>query len=69
MIKEACETAKGILIEHRASMELIVQRLRIEETIDAAQLDAILVGPQPDARASLAMTDPNEVPAGSRRIF
>jgi cell division protease FtsH len=69
MIKEACETAKGILTEHRASMELIVQRLRIEETIDAAQLDAILVGPQPDARASLAMTDPNEVPAGSRRIF
>jgi cell division protease FtsH len=69
MIKEACETAKRILTEHRASMELIVQRLRIEETIDAAQLDAILVGPQPDARASLAVADPHELPAGSRRIF
>jgi cell division protease FtsH len=69
LIKEACETAKRILTEHRASMELIVQRLRIEETIDAAQLDAILVGPQPDARASLATADPNELPAGSPRIF
>jgi cell division protease FtsH len=67
MLKEACETAKRILTEHRANMELIVQRLRIEETIDAAQLDAILVGPQPGARASLATADPNEPPAGSRQ--
>jgi hypothetical protein len=65
MIQEAYETAKRILTEQRAQMEVVVPRLRIEETSDTAQLDAILVGPQPDARASLAMADPNELPAGS----
>ncbi|MDQ6945454.1 MAG: ATP-dependent zinc metalloprotease FtsH [Actinomycetota bacterium] len=54
MIKEAYETAKRILIEQRARLDVIVKRLRVEETIEVAQLDEILFAPQPatDARAS-----------------
>ncbi|MDP9248204.1 MAG: hypothetical protein M3O95_08980, partial [Candidatus Dormibacteraeota bacterium] len=50
LIKEAYETAKQILTEQRAKMEVVVQRLRIQETIDAAQLEEI-VAAQPGAAA------------------
>ncbi|MDQ6790014.1 MAG: ATP-dependent zinc metalloprotease FtsH [Candidatus Dormibacteraeota bacterium] len=50
LIKEAYETAKQILTEQRAKMEVVVQRLRIQETIDAGQLEEI-VAAQPGAAA------------------
>jgi ATP-dependent Zn protease len=50
MIKEAYETAKRILTEQRAKMEVVVQRLRIQETIDAGQLEEI-VAARPGAAA------------------
>jgi cell division protease FtsH len=45
LIKEAYETAKRILTEQRANMEAVVRRLRIEETIDAGQLEDIVTAP------------------------
>jgi cell division protease FtsH len=51
LIKEAYETAKRILTEQRAKMDTVVERLKVEETIDAAQLDEILAAPQPGAAA------------------
>ncbi|HEY4864700.1 MAG TPA: ATP-dependent zinc metalloprotease FtsH [Candidatus Dormibacteraeota bacterium] len=45
LIKEAYETAKRILTEQRANMEMVVRRLRIEETIDAGQLEDIVTAP------------------------
>jgi cell division protease FtsH len=51
LIREAFETAERILTERRAKMDAVVQRLRVQETIDAAQLDEILSAPQPGAAA------------------
>jgi len=51
LIKEAYETAKRILTERRAKMETIVERLKVQETMDAAELDEILAAPQPGAAA------------------
>ena len=45
LIKEAYETAKQILTEQRAKMDMVVERLRVEETIDAAQLEEIVAAP------------------------
>ncbi|MBJ7596626.1 MAG: ATP-dependent zinc metalloprotease FtsH [Candidatus Dormibacteraeota bacterium] len=45
LIKEAYETAKRILTEQRAKMDMVVERLRVEETIDAAQLEEIVAAP------------------------
>src|SRR6202047_3099450 len=45
LIKEAYETAKRILTEQRANMEMVVRRLRIEETIDAGRLEDIVTAP------------------------
>ncbi len=45
LIDEAYETARRILTERRAAMDAVVQRLEVEETIDAAQLDEILAHP------------------------
>jgi len=45
LIKEAYETAKQILTEQRAKMDVVVERLRVEETIDAAQLEEIVAAP------------------------
>jgi cell division protease FtsH len=44
-IKEAYETAKWILTQQRAKMDMVVERLRVEETIDAAQLEEIVAAP------------------------
>jgi cell division protease FtsH len=51
MIKEAYETAKRILTEHRVKMDTVVERLKVQETMDAAELDEILAAPQPGAAA------------------
>jgi cell division protease FtsH len=45
LIKEAYETAKRILTEQRAKMDMVVERLKVEETIDAAQLEEIVAAP------------------------
>jgi cell division protease FtsH len=51
LIKEAYETAKRILTEQRVKMDTVVERLKVEETIDAAELDAILAAPSTDEAA------------------
>jgi cell division protease FtsH len=51
LVKEGYETGKRILTEQRSKMDLVVERLKVEETIDAAQLDQILAAPQPGAAA------------------
>jgi cell division protease FtsH len=51
LVREGYETAKRILTEQRAKMDVVVERLKVEETIDAAQLDEILAAPQPGAAA------------------
>src|SRR6202048_281563 len=51
MIKEAYETAKRILTEHRVKMDIVVERLKVQETMDAAELDEILAAAQPGAAA------------------
>ena len=40
-----------IIQNTRAKMDTVVERLKVEETIDAAQLDQILAVPQPGAAA------------------
>jgi cell division protease FtsH len=45
LIKEAYETAKRILTKQRAKMDMVVERLRVEETVDAAQLEEIVAAP------------------------
>jgi cell division protease FtsH len=42
IIDEAYDTAKRILTEQRSPMDRVVERLKVEETIDAKELDAIL---------------------------
>jgi cell division protease FtsH len=42
IIDEAYDAAKRILTEQRAPMDRVVERLKVEETIDAAELDNIL---------------------------
>jgi cell division protease FtsH len=49
-IKEAYDTAKQILTEQRAKMDGLVERLKVEETIDAGQLEEI-VAARPGAAA------------------
>jgi cell division protease FtsH len=51
LIKEAYETAKRILTEQRTKMDTVVERLKVEETIDAAELDKILAAPAAAAAA------------------
>jgi cell division protease FtsH len=41
-VSEAYEKAKRILTEQRSKMDAVVERLKVEETLDAAQLDEIL---------------------------
>jgi cell division protease FtsH len=45
LIAEAYEKAKRILTEQRSKMDGVVERLKVEETLDAAQLDEILASP------------------------
>jgi cell division protease FtsH len=42
LVSDAYGNAKRILTEQRAKMDQVVERLKVEETIDAAELDRIL---------------------------
>jgi cell division protease FtsH len=44
IINAAYETARRILIQHRAGMDRVAERLEVVETIDSAELEAILAG-------------------------
>jgi cell division protease FtsH len=46
LIGEAYEKAKRILAEQRGKMDVVVERLKVEETLDRAQLDEILASPE-----------------------
>ena len=52
-VSEAYEKAKRILTEQRAKMDAVVERLKVEETIDAAQLDEILTSPAAGSAAQV----------------
>ncbi len=45
LVSDAFDNAKRILTEQRSKMDLVVERLKVDETIDAAELDAILATP------------------------
>ncbi len=51
LIRDAYETAKRILTEQRAQMDRVVERLKVEETLDAAQLDELLLA-SPEATSA-----------------
>src|SRR4030081_3404045 len=52
-VSEAYEKAKRILTEQRSKMDAVVERLKVEETLDAAQLDEILASPQAGSAAQV----------------
>jgi cell division protease FtsH len=45
-------TAKAILTKQRNKMDAVVERLKVVETIDGKELDAILASEEPAAAAS-----------------
>src|SRR3982075_2662067 len=53
LIGEAYDKAKRILTEQRTKMDAVVERLKVEETLDAAQLDEILASPQAGSAAQV----------------
>jgi cell division protease FtsH len=53
LVSEAYEKAKRILTEQRAKMDAVVERLKVEETLDAAQLEEILASPEAGAAAQV----------------
>jgi cell division protease FtsH len=53
LVSEAYEKAKRILTEQRAKMDAVVERLKVEETLDAAQLEEILASPETGAAAQV----------------
>ncbi|MFC1929660.1 ATP-dependent zinc metalloprotease FtsH, partial [Chloroflexota bacterium] len=44
ILRQAHETARGILTENKAKLELLAKRLIVKETIEGAELDALLSG-------------------------
>src|SRR5207248_1440589 len=53
LVSEAYDKAKRILTEQRAKMDAVVERLKVEETLDAAQLDEILASPEAGSAAQV----------------
>jgi cell division protease FtsH len=53
LIGEGHEKAKRILTEQRGKMDAVVERLKVEETLDAAQLDEILASPEAGSAAQV----------------
>jgi cell division protease FtsH len=53
LVSDAYDNAKRILTEQRAKMDAVVERLKVEETIDAGQLDAILASPEDGSAAQV----------------
>src|SRR5438105_3026242 len=58
LIKEAYDTARRILTKQRSKMDIVVERLKVEETIDATQLDEILAAPEPGRAAQEPSQEP-----------
>ena len=59
LIGSAFNEAKRILAENRARMDVVVERLKVQETIDAGELDALLgavSGPAPWGRQAASAT-------------
>jgi cell division protease FtsH len=54
IIDGAHETARKILTEHRVQMDRVVERLQVVETIDSAELEAILAGSRGSAAAQVS---------------
>ena len=52
IVDHGYQTAKGILTKQRGKMDLVVERLKVVETIDAKELDAILAQDEPGAAAA-----------------
>jgi cell division protease FtsH len=52
IIQHGYQTAKGILLAQRSKMDAVVEQLKIVETLDARELDAILAGEEPQAPAA-----------------
>jgi cell division protease FtsH len=53
LVSDAYEKAKRVLTELRGKMDAVVERLKVEETLDAAQLDEILASPQAGSAAQV----------------
>ncbi|HEY4024881.1 MAG TPA: cell division protein FtsH, partial [Candidatus Dormibacteraeota bacterium] len=53
LVSEAYEKAKRILTEARPKMDAVVERLKVEETLDAAQLEEILASPEAGSAAQV----------------
>jgi cell division protease FtsH len=51
LVSEAYDKAKRILTDQRSKMDAVVERLKVEETIDAAQLEEILAS-SPEAASA-----------------
>ncbi|MFI5282020.1 MAG: ATP-dependent zinc metalloprotease FtsH [Candidatus Dormibacterales bacterium] len=51
IVNHGYQTAKGILTQQRDKMDLVVERLKVVETIDAKELDAILQIQRPEVAA------------------
>jgi cell division protease FtsH len=47
IVDEAYDTAKRILTEQRGAMDRVVEKLKVEETIDAAELDKLIASGEP----------------------
>jgi len=52
IVNHGYQTAKQILTKQRSKMDAVVEQLKVVETIDAKQLDAILAREEPAASAS-----------------
>ena len=49
LVNDGCETAKRILTEKRAQLEIVAEHLKVVETIDAAEFDQLLSQRPPKA--------------------
>src|SRR5213596_1695156 len=52
IISHGYQTAKTILTQQRGKMDAVVERLKVVETIDGKELDAIIAAEEPDAPAA-----------------
>ena len=53
LVSDAYDNAKRVLADHRTKMDLVVERLKVVETIDATELDSILATPEAGSAAQV----------------
>jgi cell division protease FtsH len=53
LVSEGYNTAKHLLTEQRTKMDAVVERLKVDETIDGAELEAILASPEAGSAAQV----------------